>query len=139
MTTIAYKAGVLAADSLCTSNGFREGDALKIRKIGRLLVAGCGASARCERFFDWVAAGMNGESPWTGHDSGNSLIVLPDDTLVMFGENGPWPLQADFYALGSGELIALGAMAAGASAAEAVAHAIRFDTRSGGPIRTISR
>lgn len=139
MTTIAYRGGVLAADSLGTSGGYRDGHCVKIRKIGPLLIAGCGTSAICEQFVDWVKNGMNGDSPWTGKDAGNSLVVCPDDTMLVFGQNGPWRSYSDFYALGSGELLALGAMAHGATAHQAVEAAIRFDCHSGGPIRTLTR
>lgn len=139
MTTIAYRDGCLAADSLTTSGGLRDGLNLKIRKIGPLLVAGAGASAICERFFDWVRKGMIGDSPWTGSDGGNSFIVAPNGSILVFGQSGPWKVEQPFYALGTGEHLALGAMAHGASAAEAVECAIRFDIYSGGPIRTITR
>jgi hypothetical protein len=139
MTTLAYRHGVLAADSLTTSNGYRDGQAIKIRKLGPLLVGGCGTSAICEQFVDWVKNGMKGDSPWTGKDAGNSMVVLPDDTILVWGHNGPWRSRSDFYAMGSGELLALGAMAHGANAAEAVEAAMRFDVHSGGPVRTIYR
>lgn len=139
MTTIAYRDGVLAADSLGTAGGYRDGHCVKIRRIGRLLVGGCGNGAICEQFVDWVKKGMNGASPWTGTEAGNSLVICPDGTLLMFGQSGPWRSSSDFYALGSGELLALGAMAHGATAHQAVEAAIRFDCHSGGPIRTLTR
>lgn len=139
MTTIAYRDGVLAADSLTTSNGVRESPRLKIRNIKGLLVAGAGTSAICDRFFDWVKAGMTGLSPWEGHDCGNGMIITPDDTILVFGANGPWQVERNFYSMGSGEQIALGAMAHGATAEEAVGHAIAYDVYSGGDIRTVTR
>lgn len=139
MTTIAYRRGVLAADSLTTSNGLRDSLAQKIHRVGPLLIGGAGVSALCIRFVEWVQAGMKGNSPWHGEDGGNSFIVMPDDTILVFGANGPWKVETDFYALGSGEQLALGAMAFGASAEQAVECAIRFDVFSGGPIRTLRR
>jgi 20S proteasome alpha/beta subunit len=139
MTTIAYKGGVMAADSLATCNGMRDSMALKVRRVGPLLIGGAGTAATCERFVDWVRKGMHGLSPWDGNEGGNSFIVLPDDTIVVFGQSGPWRVKSDFYAMGSGEQIALGAMAHGATAEQAVEHAIRFDIHSGGPIRTVKR
>jgi hypothetical protein len=139
VTTIAYRNGILASDSLATSNGLRDSHTQKIHKIGPLLVAGAGISAICTRFVQWVKDGMKGDSPWQGQDGGNSFIVMPDEVILVFGENGPWKVERDFYALGSGEQVAIGAMAHGATAEEAVAHAITFDVYSGGPIRTLSR
>lgn len=139
MTTIAYRRGVLASDSLVTCNGLRDGYAQKIYRVGPLLVAGAGSAAICTRFVEWVRAGMKGESPWYGEDSGNSMIITPEDQIVVWGSSGSWVSDSDFYALGSGERLALGAMAYGASAEEAVECAIRFDVYSGGPIKTVRR
>lgn len=139
MTTIAFRHGVLASDSMVSSNNMHEGQAVKIRRIGKVLVGAAGSGALAQRFADWVKAGMKGDSPWTGKDAGNSLVVCPDDTMLVFGQNGPWRSYSDFYALGSGELLALGAMAHGATAHQAVEAAIRFDCHSGGPIRTLTR
>ena len=47
------------------------------------------------------------------------------------------PINAPFYAIGSGSHFALGAMWQGASAAEAVQAAIVFDTGSGGEVDVI--
>lgn len=139
MTTIAYKAGVLAADSLTTVNGMRDSFAQKIWQVGPLLIGGAGSSALCIQFYEWVKEGMEGQCP-IRCDGANGFIVTPDDTIVTWGENGPWTSRGvEFCAFGSGERFALGAMAAGASAEEAVAAAIRFDVYSGGPIRTLAR
>lgn len=140
MTTIAYKDGVLASDTLGTSGGLRDCNRIqKVHKVGPLLVAGAGASALCARFTEWVRAGMKGDSPWTGNEGGNSLIIMPDDTILVFGMNGPWRVKQPVYAMGSGESLALGAMAAGASAEQAVEIAMRYDIYSGGEIRTVRR
>lgn len=137
MTTVAYRDGIIASDSLITSGGARAGlTARKIRKIGGALVAGCGFIGELERFVSWVAGGMKGDDPLRGGET-TALLIAPGQPLLMFAGAGPWAVESDFIAMGSGEDFAFGAMAHGASAVEAVEIAIRFDVYSGGPVRTI--
>lgn len=137
MTTIAYRSGILAADSLMTCNGLRDDYRQKIFRVGKVLVGGSGSSATCLKFRDWVAAGMQGESPFSGSDGGNGIVVS-EAGLVCWGSSGPTPIiNSSFYSLGSGYEIALGAMDQGASAEEAVRAAIRWDTRSGGDVTVL--
>jgi hypothetical protein len=138
MTTIAYKDGVLAADTLATSNCLRDNYGTKIWRVGKLLVAASGNKACCLRFRTWVADGMEGESPFEGADLGNGLVIAPDGNIVCWGENGPWPVTVPFYTLGSGYQLALGALAAGASAIEAVKIAAEYDTHTGGEVESLT-
>lgn len=137
MTTIVYRDGVLAADSLGTANGLRVGYAKKIRKIGNVLAASCGSVALCEKFFDWVRSGLKGNDPFCGIDEGNGLVVTPEGHVICFGKNGPSRYAWPYFAMGSGEPVAVGALEMGASATEAVAAAIRVDVHSGGVIHSI--
>lgn len=133
MTTIAFKDGVLASDTQVTSNGFRVGFASKIWRVGRLLIGGAGSDCYTQKFRDWVRGGMEGDHPIL-KDIGNVFILRPDGEGVMWCDDGPFLIKEPFWALGSGEQIALGAMHRGATAAEAVETAIAFDTRSGGKV-----
>jgi ATP-dependent protease HslVU (ClpYQ) peptidase subunit len=47
------------------------------------------------------------------------------------------PVEADYAAIGSGGMFALGAMAHGASSADAVAAAARHDKNTGGNIQSL--
>lgn len=136
MTTIAYRGGILAADSLTTCNGLRDGYRQKIFRVGRVLVGGSGSSAVCLKFRDWVANGMKGDSPFSGAEGGNGLVVS-EAGVVCWSSSGPITVYAPFYSLGSGYEIALGAMDQGASAEEAVRAAIRWDTCSGGNVNVL--
>lgn len=141
MTTIAYRDGILAGDTLRTSNGMRDGFTRKVHKIGRLLIAACGTAALCAEFRSWVVAGLNGPSPFNdkkGDEGGNGLVIMPDGLAVIWGSSGPWALkQVPFVAMGSGEQVAMGAMAMGASAEQAVAAAMSLDTGSGGAVQSV--
>lgn len=137
MTTVAYKAGVLAADSLVTSNGVRDGAARKIAKHKGMLLGGAGCWSTVTKFMDWVRAGAQGECPIETGGEANGFVVMPDGRFIMWSGRGPTTTESPYFAFGSGREFALGAMAAGASAEEAVRVAIELDVYSGGPVTTL--
>ncbi len=137
MTTIAYRDGVLAADTLSTANGLRDDYGPKVWKHKGVLGAAAGTGAICLKFQDWVRNGMPGDCPFQGTDGGNGIVVAPDGQMVCWGTNGPWPVKQPFYTLGSGYQIALGAMEMGATAVEAVVAAMKFDTSTGGEVQFV--
>lgn len=63
MTTIAYRDGVMAADTLTTWGNSRDGYVSKIAKRGSVLAAGSGSMAHVQRFLDWFRTGMKGDPP----------------------------------------------------------------------------
>lgn len=134
MTTIAYKDGILAGDTLSTCNGLRDDYGTKIWRVGRVLVGAAGSRGECLRFREWVAGGLVGSPPLT---ETNGIVVSPA-SVVCWSEKGCWPVSAPFYAIGTGYELALGAMAHGASADEAVRIAAQFDTRTGGEVTALS-
>lgn len=138
MTTIAYRDGIMAADTLITSNGMVDGYHQKIARnaVGDLAGAS-GNSAKCCAFLAWFSGGEKHEPPEWDEETGNGLIVRCDGAVELYMQHGRSDLRADFYAIGSGYQIAIGAMAAGASAKEAVAAAIKIDTCSGGEITVL--
>jgi hypothetical protein len=145
VTTIAYKDGVLAADTLSTRNGAREGVAIKIFRRGDLLAGASGCSARCKYFRDWFVDGCKGDCPPMGDLEKNwaeGFIIMADGRLVTFGPTASWAeagMYSDMNAWGSGADFARGAMTAGASAEEAVRIAMHWDTNSGGDITVLRR
>lgn len=139
MTTIAVRDGVLAADTLFTCNGSRDHYTTKAWRIGGVLAAACGPSTHIHAFRSWVVGGMEGPSPYAGaSDSGNGIVVAPGHPIILAGSGGLAPVIADFYALGSGESFAIGAMEMGATAEEAVRIAAKRDTATGGEITVLS-
>ena len=141
MTTIAYKDGVLAADSLVTCGNSRDGSMVKIAKRGPVLAAAAGAIGGCSAFLDWFRGGMLGDAPvspdgphnWTG------VLFTPDDRVLVL-ENGCWTAtrQAE-VTMGSGAEFAQGALSMGADPVRAVKVAIMHDTQSGGEITVLRR
>jgi hypothetical protein len=134
LTTIAWRNGYLAADTLWTANGARDDYGPKIERIGTLLVGCSGPVPVGIKFRAWVSGGFNGPSPLDG--DGNGLIVWPHG-VVGWCQAGPWPVSAPFYCLGSGSDYATGAMEMGATAEEAVRVAMLHDYCTGGEITVL--
>ncbi|USN15553.1 nucleophile aminohydrolase [Brevundimonas phage vB_BpoS-Kikimora] len=139
MTTIAYRDGVLASDSLVTMNGIREGSAVKIESHRGVLFGGVGTWAAVVSFMAWVRKGAHGRCPMesSGAES-TGFIIAPSGHAVLFSEYGSLTVDRPYFALGSGRELALGAMAAGATASEAVHCALEYDIYSGGPVRVLT-
>lgn len=136
MTTIAYRDGVLAADSQATCDYHG-----RVRKIHRLpsgmLVGGCGDAAECHSVVEWLMGGQEGKAP-KAPDA--YLIIVDKDGGVFFSSGSPFqpfPSELDFAAIGSGSAVAMGAMEAGASALEAVKIAAKHDGYTSGPFHTL--
>lgn len=71
-------------------------------------------------------------------DHAHGYVFMPDDTIVWFHSQGVTHIRAPFWAAGSGDCFARGAMEMGATAEQAVAAAIKWDTGSGGPVTVLS-
>lgn len=64
--------------------------------------------------------------------NGEALVLSGDGKIWTFKNAGNWMRVAqDFYAIGSGSHLAMGAMAAGATPVEAVKHASKHDPNTG--------
>lgn len=133
MTTIAYRDGVIAADTfLTTPRGDVLGEFRKISSRGRLLVGVAGDTAACQTFLRWFDRGAAGPPPPMKRIT---AIVVRQGHPLIYAHAGRWcELAAPFFAIGSGCEYAMGALAAGASAREAVEIASRFDTATGGSV-----
>lgn len=141
MTTIAFKAGVIAADTLATWGNSRDGEFTKIARRGPFLAGVSGAVAPCQRFLDWFVSGMEGDPPPMpeGDALAHGIIITPADECLTWGPRGWERTRVETYALGSGADYATGAMAMGATAEEAVRVAMRFDTKTGGEVLSLRR
>ena len=140
MTTIAYKDGILASDSLISNScGVAVGKMCKVAKGKSTVGAAAGVYGDVVAFLAWV----------TDHDCDmakrpkfegalNGLIVYSDGALICIDGNfAPGALGVDVAAIGAGLELALGAMAAGASAEQAVAIACDLDLSSGLPVHHV--
>ncbi len=141
MTTIAYRDGILAADTQITCGSTVDGWAQKAFKIGSVLYATVGSAGPGEAFRNWLVGGMKGDAPNmkpTDEIEGDAFIFPGGDRVVWRYRNEWATHRAPFFAYGSGSAIALGAMAMGATAEQAVAAAALRDTATGGEITTVT-
>jgi ATP-dependent HslUV protease subunit HslV len=144
MTTIAYRDGILAADSRATFQS-EEGGArcVRCRKIYRkktkagieVLIGTAGESSSGLLFVDWYGSDRKPPIKFLDGDADFlCLVVTPSGVL----EYDKWcrgeEVEEEFAAIGSGAKAALGALYAGASAEEAVRIACKIDPYSSEPI-----
>lgn len=131
MTTVAYRNGVIAADSLGVTGYSTRAPGLH-QKIWRLadgtLLGGCGDLAA---LVSVVADAQNiSELKKLESYTGSELLcVCPADKSILHNARGSISeiRDAEFFAIGSGAAAALGAMANGASAEEAIRAAALID------------
>ncbi len=146
MSVVVLCDGVLAADSRAYGGHGQPspGSKAKIHRLddGRRVGLVSAAPGEPERFLAWLKAG--GEpSAWVG-DKPNvrAIVVMPAGEVFLY-EDSVWPSGPitcdDFVVLGSGQEFASGALHMGATAAQAVEAAIRFDCNSGAPVRVLTR
>ena len=150
MTTIAYRDGILAADSRVTYGEHQTARIHTCKKLFRkrvtqgkksfdVIIATAGESSPGLVFVDWYGSGKPVPDLFL-HLGGDFLcLVLTPSGLFEYdvycrGEE----VSDDFYAIGSGAGPALGAMHCGKSAVEAVRIAARIDPYTGGRINSES-
>lgn len=135
MTTIVYRDGVLAADSVVGSSGWRMGHCNKIavRDDGAAMgVSGEWAvSVAAQR---WFLSGCQGDAP-----AGDYKAIVADADGASLLEDGVIGVPCTFLvpgalAIGCGWPAALAAMLMGADAVKAVEIACMLDPNSGGEI-----
>jgi hypothetical protein len=146
MTVIAYRDGVMAADSRMTveteAGGIRMARCEKmycyLDGLDRYVVIGvAGEGFPALRFVEWYKNGPLDEPPvelFTNGDANFSAIVLTHEGLFEYDK---WcigeKILDDYYAIGCGAKAALGAMHRGATAEEAVVAACAHDPLCGLP------
>lgn len=138
MTTIAYAKGIMAADTQMT---FGDATKARVSKINRLsdgsLFAYAGSQFQGVRLKEWARGGFDPEKrPKFGPKTDiEALLIKPDGTIWYYdGSTIPEKLEDKFYAIGSGGAFALGALASGKSAVQAVRIAARYDSTTSEPI-----
>lgn len=140
MTTIAFRNGVMASDTMLSGDNLVRGKSEKILRTPSAghLVALCGASTMVLPFAVWIELGEPQDAlPRLPPDSEfAAFVAYADGRFAVFSQKFlPQFAQAEFHATGSGNEVALGAMAMGASAEEAVRVACQFDPWSREPVQ----
>jgi ATP-dependent protease HslVU (ClpYQ) peptidase subunit len=155
MTTCAYKDGVLATDSCWTWGDTQTTSLIKVRRLSSgALLGGAGDNddravvALLDKIKTFERLPSKAELAAT-RTRFAGLLVLPRGKVVMIdiepmdeGYNHydaqVWEANRGFAAIGSGSHYALGAMAAGKGAKEAVAIACRLDINSKPPVHSMA-
>lgn len=142
MTTIAYKDGILATDTqVVSSSGAITGQVNKtvINEKSGIMAGATGELVNAALFLNWVLDGAKAEKFPKMSDDFKGIMILRNGDIFFVGDNGlSLPVDGPFFAIGSGEEVAKGALAAGATAAGAVQAAINLDIYSGGSVKVLS-
>ena len=137
MTIICVRDGVLACDSLCADEMLVAGEAIKYRsvpeKFGGGYIAGAGSAALFEKISSDFLAGND----INGSNELSMIHLMKNGVISEFGEHGWWSCKAPFYAHGCGRFFAMGAMAQGATAEEAVKLTCEWVHECGGEIHVM--
>lgn len=138
MTTIAYRDGVLAADTQVNGcNGCPVGYVAKIGATENgFWWAFTGEAQQQERAVEWVQT-REGDPPKT--ETGCLILISPAGVVREWWGNGWLQCSADHFAWGAGERMARAAMLAGADPQRAVEIASILDTDTGGEITVLRR
>lgn len=147
MTTIAYRRGIMASDSKTSYGDVSFARSTKIHKLSDgSLVGFSGTATSCERMLEAMKHAIIGGG--LTHDlfhecKGASAIYVEAATEKVYcieggKRSGYFELEGEFFADGSGFIVALAAMKAGASAEKAVEIACELDNNSGGPVVTLT-
>ena len=137
MTTAVYRDGVLAADSVVFDRDCYCGDVVKVRKSGLYLMTAAGSLACVLKFFEWVERGRpetKDDRPRLSSDF-EGLCVNSCGDIMWYGEDliGQ-PIKSPYIAIGSGFKIAMGALAMGATAQQAVEVCCDLDAYTRRPV-----
>ena len=146
MTTVVFRDGVLAADSLLVQGSIKCPESMNKLVMGRthpVIYAMAGKIAILAAAVRIIEAMP--VAPWDGGefrtrpalDCNCELVAFHrDGRVVSFETDGLWfePAEVPFMALGSGSKAALGALHMGADAVRAVEVACLLDAYTGGAI-----
>lgn len=126
MTAIAYRDGVLAADTaeLCGRLIVGYGD--KIAKGPVSIGGAAGDAAACVKFLDAIREGRAADFDASRYDDNFTGLEICNDGVYRYEKHGRSREVAPFHAIGAAMEFLMGAMAAGASAEGAVELAMGY-------------
>lgn len=132
---------MLASDTGMCAGGVMIGSMAKIvRRSDGDMAGGAGDAAYVTKFHKWFLDGEHGDPPEAVAEENafdRGVIFRRTGTIEVFERRGSFSCRAPYYAFGSGKESALGAMFAGANAAEAVRAAIEHDPHTAGEVLTL--
>lgn len=143
MTVIAYRDGIMAADGSRFAGDTGVKVATSIKKIRRTpdggLAAACGDVPTIQAFHDWVRTSFRDDrKPGKVADQSafGAVLVTPEGKILRCdGDMTLYETNTEYEAQGSHESFLLGALAAGATAEQAVRLAVQFCAYAGGDVQ----
>lgn len=138
MTCIAYRNGIMAADSLTVhSNLLKDPGTIKINVKGGWLLGVSGDACPPDHTISKWFRPLALQLPRLEGYSFSMLAVGPGGVIRVWDQEGQFePIKRKFWAVGCGTELAVGAMEMGATAVQAVAVAIKYNNWCGGEIIT---
>ena len=133
MTCVAYRSGVIAADSMSVVEEVKMDNEVKVaRRKGHLFGLAGNVMPPMEAAISWYFNKKRGKfSPYKF----SLLVITPDEKVFDIDQNnGVSAIVAPFYAIGSGAIGAMCAMETGATAEQAVAACIKWCEGIGGKV-----
>jgi ATP-dependent protease HslVU (ClpYQ) peptidase subunit len=143
MTVIVYRDGVMAADSLTSEGGLRCWAVDKIFRgkgggEGIALIGIAGSLSNSAAVREWCESGCEADQKPSLSEDVEVLQVYPCGSAYWAGRLlARVPIAGDYFAIGSGSQVAMGALEMGASAKQAVEIAIKLRGDCGGPVRVL--
>jgi ATP-dependent protease HslVU (ClpYQ) peptidase subunit len=133
MTCVAYRDGVLAADSLSIVEDVKMVDDIKVARRKGHLFGICGmAMPPLEEAIKWY---FNKDKKPLGSYKFSLLVITPEGKVYDIDQKDRVvEVDLPFYAIGSGTAYAFGAMEMGATAIQAVEAAIKWCPSVGGKV-----
>lgn len=153
MTTIAYKDGVMACDSCWASNSVQTTSLTKIQRLSSSALIGTAGDGDVRAVLALLDKIKSPDKLPTRFDLAATrcdfdaiLVFLTGQVWhISIGRVGKgdyegqvWPANRGIAAVGSGSELAIGAMAAGKSARDAVNIACKFDINSRRPVHVVA-
>lgn len=143
MTTIAYRDGVIAADTGVMCGGSKVSHTRKIaRNKWGALAGAAGSAGYCHAFLKWFLDGneMVNAPEAKRDDKGTdmAMIIKRNGEVECFDPHGRYPEKAAYHVLGSGMPEAMGCMWKGGSAQDAVRAAMAHDNGTFGDLEWYS-
>jgi hypothetical protein len=140
MTVIALCKNYVAVDSLATWGEYHRYDAQKLVVDNGTIFASCGLLSMFDPMVTWYQAGADPtKCPGAFNDAlDTDLVVIRPTSWLWCGTSHPYVDQVQApRAFGCMDDFAMGAMAAGADAVEAVRLCCAYGTNVGGPVRYV--
>lgn len=145
MTTIAYKNGVIAADTATYFGTILVGECTKIARSpdGKVLGGGSGDAIYVTALLQWIRNGASGEPPLPVKDDDRDTtdvgIISYPDRLLRVESDGYYESGFDWMTCGSGYALAAMGLHLGLNPYEAVKEAMKLDAFTGGKVMVLRR